>query len=488
LSTLFADLASERAILAGICRYHEKAYYDVVDIIQESSFNSDLNRYIYQSIKSIFNKQNNARLDIPTLQSAAQELGLGYLFAKKDDVQYLQALFEFPIDLDNVRKFAAKIRKLEIGKLLYSQLEDAQQTLSKINGSESVSSILSIAEEKIFNFSSLLNNKSEDTELLGEDAEQILQNLIDNPVTQVGIPTGLPAFDKMIGGGLREGSVSVISARIKQGKSMLADNIGRHIAENYCPVLNLDTEMLREDHLYRTLASMTEIPINDIETGSFAKNPHNKIKVQQAAKILSKTPYHHKNIRGLSFEDQLSIIRRWMAQYVGFNTDGTAKKCVIIYDYIKLMDTVDLGKNMAEHQLIGFMMTSMHNFATHYKVPFLAFCQQNRDGITKEDTGTASQSDRILWLCDNFSIFKTKSDEERSEDGSKSGNKKLIVLVSRHGGGCEFGNYINLHMNGCCGKITEGKTKFELELDKGNHLDEGFKTEGNDDDIPFDPD
>jgi len=487
LSTLFADLASERAVLAGICRYNSPAYYDVVDIVQESSFSSELNRYIYQSIKSIFNKQNNAKLDIPTLQVSAQELGLGYLFAKKEDVQYLQALFEFPIDLDNVRRFAAKIRKLEIGKLLYSKLAEAQQALLKINGSETVASILSIAEEKIFNFSSLLNNKSEDTELMGENVEEILQNLIDNPVTQVGIPTGFPAYDKMIGGGLRDGSVTVISARIKEGKSMLADNIGRHIAENYCPVLNLDTEMLREDHLYRTLAAMTEVSIDDIETGKFAQNPYNKIKVQQAAQKLKKTPYHHKNIRGMTFEEQLSVIRRWIAQYVGFNPDGTAKKCVIIYDYIKLMDTEDISKNMAEHQLIGFMMTSMHNFAIQYKIPFLAFCQQNRSGITKEDTGTASQSDRILWLCDSYSIFKTKSDEERAEDGEIVGNKKLIVLVARHGEGCEMGNYINLHMKRHCGKITEGKTKFELESDKNNHMEEGFKTEYNDEDIPFDP-
>ena len=97
--------------------------------------------------------------------------------------------------------------------------------------------------------------------------------------------------------------------------------------------------------------------------------------------------------------------------------DGTAKDCVIVYDYLKLMDSQGISQDLKEYQVLGFMMTSLHNFAVRYKVPILGFIQLNRDGITKETTDTASGSDRIIWLCSNFSIFKRKSDEEIADDG-----------------------------------------------------------------------
>ena len=70
---------------------------------------------------------------------------------------------------------------------------------------------------------------------------------------------------------------------------------------------------------------------------------------------------------------------------------------------------------------------------------FLTFIQLNRDGITKESTDTASGSDRIIWLCSNFTIYKRKSDEEIAKDGPENGNRKLVPVISRHGEGYTAG-------------------------------------------------
>ena len=139
---------------------------------------------------------------------------------------------------------------------------------------------------------------------------------------------------------------------------------------------------------------------------------------------------------------------------------------------------------MAEFQVLGFMMTGLHNFALRYKVPVLAFIQLNRDGITRESTDTASGSDRIIWLCSNFSIFKTKSDEEIAEDGIGNGNRKLVPLVARHGGGIDDGDYINMEMKGWCGKIEEGKTASEIR-ENNTQAEEGFIVEYDEEEIPF---
>ena len=172
-------------------------------------------------------------------------------------------------------------------------------------------------------------------------------------------------------------------------------------------------------------------------------------------------------------------MRRWLVKEVGLNDDGTAKDCVIFYDYLKLMDSAGISQDLKEYQVLGFMMTSLHNFAMKYKVPIVAFVQLNRDGITKESTDSASGSDRIIWLCSNFTIFKRKSDEEIAEDGPESGNRKLVPIISRHGGGLDDNDYINCKMKGWCAKIIEGQTKLEASY-SSKAKNDGFIVNDND--------
>lgn len=483
---ILCDPAAERAVLAGLCSYGENAYLDVADIIQETSFTIDSNSVIFKCLKNIFESDTKSTVDIASIYSAAQELGFSHILQKKEEAQHLKAIIDFPVSEDNVRKFAAKIRKLEIARLLRKQLETTQDKILEVTGNEPISSIIGLAEDSIFNFTSLLNDSDSGPEMISSTIDEYIKNLEENPVDQVGIPTGFPIYDQAIGGGLRKGTINVIGARPKTGKTLMSDNMGFNVAKLGVPVLNMDTEMNKEDHINRILGMMTEIEINNIETGKFSQSQDKKTKILQAADSLKKMKMYHKSIAGKPFEDQLAMMRRWLVKEVGLNDDGTAKDCVIFYDYLKLMDSASISQDLKEYQVLGFMMTSLHNFAVRYKVPIVAFIQLNRDGITKESTDSASGSDRIIWLCSNFSIFKRKSDEEIAEDGPENGNRKLIPLISRHGGGLDDNDYINCHMKGWCAKITEGRTRLEI-VNNIKSEDEGFIVDDNDDDqIPFD--
>lgn len=486
---ILCDPASERAVLAGICRYGEDAYLDVADIVQASSFTIDSNSIIYQCLKYLCENEQKPSIDVASIYSAAQDIGVSNIFIKKEEAQHLKAIIDFPVSLENVRKFAAKIRKLEIARLLRKQLEQAGDKLLEVNGNEPIASILGVAEDAVFNFSSLLNDTDNNPISIGKDIDQYIKSLEENKVDQIGIPTGFPVYDQAIGGGLRKGTVNVIAARPKTGKTLLSDNIGFHIAHKHnIPVLNMDTEMNTVDHINRVLGMMTEVEINAIETGRFAESADTKTKILKAGEELKSTRLFYKSIAGKPFEEQLAIMRRWILKEVGLNDDGTAKQCVIFYDYLKLMDSQGMNQDLKEYQVLGFMMTSLHNFAVRYQIPIVAFIQLNRDGITKESTDTASGSDRIIWLCSNFSIFKRKSDEEIAEDGPTNGNRKLLPLVSRHGGGLDDNDYINCHMKGWCAKITEGKTRLEL-LNNTKNEDEGFivdeQADYDEEEIPF---
>jgi len=456
------DLPAERAILAGIFRYGSEAYYDVSDIVSESSFTDESNIILFSCMKHVLEADDSTSMDAPTMMSAAKELGFTDFF-NTQEVQHMSSVIKFPVLLENVRRFAAKIRKLEIARMMYDQLDLTKEKYLDIKGDEPIAKILGIAEDAVMDVTSVIAGEDESPTKMFDDVEAHLDELAEECVDQIGVPTGFSRYDFAIGGGLRKGTVNVIGARPKTGKTLLADNMGIHIAKSGIPVLNLDTEMRKEDHQHRMMAMLSGVPINDIETGKFADDPATRKKVTDAAREIKDIPYYFKTIGGAAFEEQVAVMRRWISRVVGLNDKGKANDCVIIYDYLKLMDSAEIKGDMKEFQILGFMITALHNLSLKYEVPILTFIQLNRDGITKESTDTASGSDRIIWLCSNFSIYKHKSDEEIAKDGPENGNRKLVPLIARHGEGLEPGDYINVELTGKIGKVTEGQTAFELD-------------------------
>jgi len=462
VSIAFSNTSLERAVLAGLCQYGNQTYFDVVDLLQPSTFTDEINTLIYQCISHIIEDTTTSQVELASLLAIAEQLGLQIL-QKPSNIKYIKTLYQLPINIENVRRFAAQIRKLEVSKLLHQQLGSAQDKLTEIKGNESITQILSIAEDAIFDFTSLLHDTEKDITPVGKDLVDYVNYLSNNPVEQVGLSTNFPAYDQTIGGGLRPATVNIIGSRSGVGKSTLGQNMGYHIASQLnIPVLFLDTEMTKEDHIHRLLAMINQINIFNIETGKFGKSPELKLQVTKSAEQLKSVPYFHESISGKPFEDQIALMRRWLIKSVGFQNKNIAKNCLIVYDYLKLMNTNDLSKDLKEYQVLGFMMTTLHNFAVRYNIPILAFIQLNRDGIGKESTDVISGSDRVVWLCSNLTIFKDKSEDEIAADGVKAGNKKMVVLKSRHGPGTSFGDYISCTMKGEHARITEGKTKFEL--------------------------
>ena len=167
-------------------------------------------------------------------------------------------------------------------------------------------------------------------------------------------------------------------------------------------------------------------------------------------------------------------MRKWIYQHVGFDEGGRTKDCLIVYDYLKLMGSEGITNAMQEYQVLGFQITKLHNFCVKYDVPCLSFVQLNRDGITRESTDVVSGSDRLIWLCTSFSIFKMKSDEEIAEDSIEHGNRKLVPVVARHGCGLDDGDYISVKMFGNIGKIEEDETRNEIHRNARSRS-EGFE-------------
>lgn len=456
---MFSNELVENSLLSGIIKYGYTSYLDAVELVNSDCFSSFTNKIIFDCIGKIYNLDNNSKIDMSSIMSATDSIGYRGYFDSADKKNHLLEIFAISVEKENIVKFAGKLKKINIAKQAYLKLDNAKHNLVAVTGDENINDILNYCDINIEEcFQADISAKH-----LADGTRTRMAELIQNPVKQVGISTGYPIYDYAIGGGLRGGSVNVLGARAKVGKSTVCTNIAYHVSSNLdIPVLYLDTELRKEEQEDRILARISQIDVNLIGTGQFAGNQFKQNQVIQAISKLENIPYYHLNIAGMSFEAQLNAARQWIIKKVGVDqVTGRANKCVIIYDYLKLMSD-DSIKSMQEYQALGFMMTQLHNFAVKYDLPIFATVQINREGIDKDSSGNISGSDRILWLCTNYTVFRNKTEEEINIDPLNNGNKKLIVLDARHGPGLDYRNYINMKMNGSTCTLVEGKTMFEV--------------------------
>lgn len=481
------DVAAERAVLAGIAQHGADLFLDITDLIKTNTFAVDSNKIIFKCLEHIC-KIDGATVDLPSILSAASELKLSHILERKEEAKHLHSILSLRVGETNVRRFAAKLRRLEIARLIHNQGGLLQERMGEVDGTETVTELLGIAENVVFDFTSMFDGESElQPTPIGLGIKEYVQYLKDNPCQQIGIPTGFPLFDESIGGGLNPG-VTLIGARPKVGKTTLSMAMALNIATSGIPVLYVDTEMIEKgryrDISDKLLASISNQDIKAIKTGAFSDCPNAIKAVDEAAQVIEDAPIYRIDISGKPFEDQLYVIRRWVQSVVGINPDGTAKDCVIIYDYLKLMNASGLGDSLGEFQMLGMMMTALQNFGLRYAVPIIAFTQLNRDGMNHEHAGVVSGSDRLTWFCISFTILKEKSPEEIAEDGPELGNRKMVTILSRYGPGHDFGEYVNAQMNKYKAQLIEIDPD-QLE-EAGDHFVVMDDEHEPDDQIPFD--
>lgn len=454
------DIGAERAVLAGLLQYGIDAYVPICDIISVDSFVNTNNILLYKCIQSIIDNEQTP--DIATILSVAEKLNVVEQISTPQEIKYINSLYEFPINPNNILGFAAQLKKFEFARKIRSLTKKVHHDIGEINGSESIDEIIGVLENPVTDF---LREDSggENPEKIGDGVDDYVTLLSENKCDIIGIPTGFTKYDEAIGGGLRRKCVDLVSARPKVGKSVFADNVALNVSSLGIPVLVLDTEMSKEDHLNRLIANISGTPINEVSTGKFIDDPEKERKVREAVKKLESIPYSYVSVAGKPFEQILNIIRRWIVQEVKTDETGKTNECLIIYDYLKLMSSSSITNNIQEYQALGFQITSLHNLCVKLDIPCLSFVQLNRDGITKESTDAVSGSDRLIWLCTSFSIFKAKSPEELAEDGPNAGNRKLVPIVSRHGAGMDDGDYINMQMVGSHAKLIELRTRNEFK-------------------------
>lgn len=440
----------ENSILHGIINGGKEALLDCVDLLDERYFDQLKNKIIYSAIKEIFN--DGDEITIPKIVSKSKDLGIDCVDGLLDTIHSAEAASK-----EDIRTLAKKLQKRIIIKEAVNLHKKSIDKLLQMSAQESVADIFAASESAIFELITKFCSREDEITELKSVVRDYVNNAAENPSDNVGIPTPWNKFNESIGGGMRTG-VTLIGARSGLGKSVIAQITSLFVSGLQIPVLILDTEMEYKDVLPRMLANISEVDIRKIETGAFVKNEFEKKSVQDAVSRMESTPISYKSIAGRSFDEIMSIVRRWIYSTVGIDQFGKANQCLVIYDYFKIMDSGDIS-DMQEYQAMGFQISRLTDFCKKYDFPCMSFVQLNRDGETKESSDVIAQSDRLLWLCNSFSLFKAKNNDEMDKDGWQNGNRKIRTLKSRYGGeSSHTGDYISMLMKGNIASILEVNT------------------------------
>lgn len=442
----------ENILLSSIITGGNECYNEIIDILNESIFNNYTNRKIFNICKALHDESK--QINPASVLSMCAETNISVDHIINTPTLNVDQIKDLGLRIQNA--FLKKHTMLEYRKLI----DDIDQLSATEIGTKLLASIESIHSAII----SKLSGISSDIINLKDVTASLVEYWATNPSENVGLPTPWPKFNESIGGGMRTG-VTLIGARSGVGKTSIAVMVANFLATLNIPVLLLDTEMEYKDIIPRVLANLSEISIRDIETGVFANSDFDKRLVSDAVEVLENSKFYYKTIAGKSFDEILSIVRKWIYTEVGTTPTGKANQCLVIYDYFKIMDSAEIS-DMQEYQAMGFQISKLTDFCKKFDLPCLSFVQLNRDGVAKEGTDVIAQSDRLLWLCNSFSIFKSKSKDELDAESYENGNRKLITLKSRYGGEHSPGEHIPMHYHGatCTLKEVVGRINGKNEI------------------------
>lgn len=451
---------SERSVLSYVVKNCDKIFDIDSILIDAEDFSSDLASNIYRVAKAMATEtgalQDGRALDQVLLEERiAREFPADYNKRPGNYSKAIQDVYTTKAPTSNevkehIRAVVTSSYRTSVNGFL-SNLQD------EVTKSTSANEMIESVEKGVYDFTANLF-RGEDLVAVGEKYTDWLNDIAEKALegdVETGIPTGFDLFDEAIGGGVRRGTVNVIAARPKRHKSFLAMTMSKNIAQSGVPVLYLDTELSYELQMARMTAMMANIPLHSIETGDFVKNQSISNSIKATIPEIEKMPLDYVQIGGWGLEQQVSIIRRWYARRVGKNERGEWNRAVVVLDYLKLMNSKDKG-NDKEYEALGYRMSALHDLMRDYGGSMIALAQQNRGGVEAEDSTTIAGSDRIIWLCDNFTILAKKSEaeiagdianaEQNPEANQTLTNMKLVVAECRHGPGTQ-GRHIGLYID-----------------------------------------
>lgn len=423
------DLMAEQAVLGSMMLdFESERCQNAIRKLKQDSFFNRQHQIIFAEMLELNRK--NQPIDLITLSDSLEQKG-----TLKDcgGLAYLAELSKNTPTKININAYADIVRDKAIERYTLKKLNDCSAMLlekSTLSTSDKLSAIQSLFTQiddynktgKTLGLKSLSTIASKWTETLDKRLE--------NADSARGLSTGIKALDeKLSPKGLVRGSLFVVGARPKMGKTTFEINMARHCAMNEkLPVLMFSLEMQDEQMLENILAQESCINSNifyDYGLGSeleFARVMHHLQELSDTDNIyIDDTP-------AITLSHIRSESRR-MAREKG-------QIGMIMVDYLTLMEKEKTGDDQRNDLAYGVITKGLKALAKELNCVVVMLTQLNRNLESRADKRPLPSDSRdtgqIEQDCDYWlGIYRDAIYNENADKGLM----EINVALNRHGTG-----------------------------------------------------
>lgn len=435
IKSKFAHAGNEAAIISCVLKDPDNCFFEIEAKLEDQDFLTPHNRALWVVIRSLM-REEIIRPDITSIINQANSMKLEEKIGGYD---YISALFDKNIDTNNIDFYIKRVldssTKFKIIKTL-EDIEDTTYTNRVLTGDNlDAETIVGHAQDRFLQIS-IESKKGADALNVAEGLTALIEDAKSSPTKVRGLTTGFEILDNAING-LEAGTLTVLGARPKAGKSATLLNIAQHVAYyQQVPVLYIDTEMSTVEQQFRLLSILSAVPEKEIKNGTYTSNPEWDRAVDEAVQIANSGLILHKYYPDFTAEGISALARKYQHQFgIG----------CLIFDYIKLPDAdLQLAGKVKEHQALGYLCVALKNLAGQLQIPVMTAAQIGRDGANKGhvNANEFADSDRILRYANTILGLASKTrdeikklEEEYGRDTAIGmGTHRLQVLDTRAGG------------------------------------------------------
>lgn len=408
---LFCRPADERALLS-YCIKDLSHYLSVCSKLVPGDFlypQHEMIMLLFQSLSA----KGAERFDTNLLIAEATAAGV---IDSIGGIKYIQTVSNIHVDRSNFDLYLKSVCESSTKYKLYAMLSTKIDNVSKnAKGGLDSAELVSNVESSILDLSMSGFGVSEPINLF-DGLDDYIEERRENKVLLSGLSTGYPILDKQIDG-MVNGTLLVMAARKKMGKSTLISNIALHVAYRLnVPVLYVDTELSFNEWRSRALATISGVKERDIKHGGYDDYTYERLK--KASRIIEKGKLFHEYMPGYSVDKLVALYKKYKHK---------EKMGLIVFDYLKEPESSSVDRQRKEYQLLGDVTTKIKDLAGKLDVPAITAVQLNRDD-------DIADSDRIARYADVICVWSGRTKDEMLTGGDDCGTHKLVVKDTRRGG------------------------------------------------------
>lgn len=340
---------------------------DVADVLLPEFFYKQNNKYIYENILKQY--QTNGEVSRTQL----------YLDLLKDDsLDNINNLFTRLTSnappVNEIGKTIEIMKNLYLKRKLFTAVEDIGEMITNEDNEETIDSISSQAQEKIFQATDI-NNSSKTifdiNELLANRLEEYVKR--KEGLVSRGLLTGYMSLDDLTNG-FKNKHLIILAAATSTGKTAFSLSMVRNVIKRNLPVAFVSLEMSAQEIMDRLIIGELMIDNQAYEQGNLSDKEFYEF--SEKLNLLYNLPLRISDERGINVSQIRARLRRMKAQMGGLG--------LVVIDYLQTI-AIPEGGNTTTARAVGDIVLQLRNLASELDVPIILLSQINRNYSSRQD-------------------------------------------------------------------------------------------------------